>query len=392
MKGYRKKRELELNALNNSILFSDPMKLAEFYVEPYCQEVNPADRQDEDSFTSKQPLFKKISEFLRIKSFQQGNNQLFILSDAGMGKTSSLVMLKLIYLSSFWPKEYECHVEKLNEKTIEKISEIENKRKTLLLLDSLDEDSSAYGHTEERLLEILNATKSFCKVIITCRTQFFPSHESDPLEVPGRIKIGAFVCPSKYLSPFDDSQVNSYLEKIFPKALIFDKNKIKREKAKSIVCRMGSLRCRPMLLSFIEDLVDTEVKIDIWSEYTLYKSLVRNWLIREETKTGIKSNTLLIVCARLAFEMQAKKMVKVSPSELHALTDQFKDLEKIAQLDIAGRSLLNRNSDGDYRFSHYSIQEFLVAYFILEIASFREVGRSTLLILSSTCLRKTQKK
>lgn len=372
LNAFRKRREKELNSINNVVLFSDPLKLAEVYVEPYCQEINPADRHDEEFLTSKQPLFKKISEFLASKNFQQGNNQLFILSDAGMGKTSSLVMMKLIYLSSFWPKEYSCHLEKIGAGTIENIKNIDNKRKTLLLLDSLDEDSTAYGRTEDRLLEILEATKSFCKVIITCRTQFFPSHDLDPLEVPGRIKIGPFICPSKYLSVFDESQVDKYLEKRFPKKLFIDKNKDKREKAKSIVSRMGSLRCRPMLLSFIEDLVDTEEKISVWSEYALYKSLVRNWLIREESKTGIKSDILLETCARLAFEMQSQKMVKISHNDLTSLIGKFNNIEKVKKLDITGRSLLNKNSAGEYRFAHYSIQEFLVVYFVLEIASLTE--------------------
>jgi hypothetical protein len=73
--------------------------------------------------------------------------------------------------------------------------------------------------------------------------------------------------------------------------------------------------------------------------------------------------------------MQAQKLVKVSPSELHDLIVEFKDIEKVTQLDITGRSLLNRNSDGDYRFSHYSVQEFLVAYFILEIASLNDTRK-----------------
>ncbi|WP_230970971.1 NACHT domain-containing protein [Nitrogeniibacter aestuarii] len=368
----RKKRHSELNSINNVILFSDPLELAEVYVEPCCQEVNPADRHDEDFFISKQPLFRKIEEFLKAKSFQQGNNQLFILSDAGMGKTSSLVMIKLLHLSPFWPKGYSCHLEKLGEDTINRISAIENRRKTLLLLDSLDEDITAYGRTHERLLEILEATKTFSKVIITCRTQFFPEHESDPLEALGRIKIGPFVCPSKYLSVFDDYQVDRYLENRFPKSFIYDKNKARRSKAKQIVSRMGSLRCRPMLLSFIGELVEADEKLKVWSEYSLYYSLVKNWLIREEAKTGIKSETLFLVCARLAFEMQAKKKVKISPPELDELTESFGEIEKLTRLDITGRSLLNRNSDGDYRFSHYSIQEFLVVHFILEVASIDE--------------------
>jgi hypothetical protein len=372
LKSFRKKRENELNEINNTVLFTDPLRLIEVYVEPNCQEVNPADRHDEDFFTSKQPLFKKISEFLSIRSFQQGNNQLFILSDAGMGKTSSLVIMKLLFLSSFWPKEFACRLEKLNEGTVETIRNIENKRKTLLLLDSLDEDPTAYGRTEERLLEILEATKTFGKVIITCRTQFFPDHDVDPFEIPGRIRIGAFICPSKYLSVFDDTQVSEYLEKRFPRRIFFDKNLAKRDRAKSIVARMGSLRCRPMLLSFIEDLVDAESHLDNWSEYALYKSLVLNWLIREETKTGIRAEMMMTICSRLAFEMQAHKLVRASPADLGNLIGSLEDSDRVSKLDISGRSLLNKNANGEYRFSHYSIQEFLVVYYILEIASLND--------------------
>ncbi len=366
---YRKSRGIELDKVNNSILYSDPLALAAVYVEPYCQEINPADRHDEDFFVAREPLFRKISEFLRMKSYQQGNNQLFILSDAGMGKTSSLVMLKLIHLSSFWPKGYSCVIEKLGAETLDSILQIENKRKTLLLLDSLDEDPTAHGRVRERLMEILEATKSFNKVIITCRTQFFPDCETDPLEVPGRIKVGPFVCPSKYISVFDDNQVDAYLLRRFPKGILLDRNKEKRQKARKIISRMGSLRCRPMLLSFIEDLVDANTALSIGSEYALYHALVKNWLIREEGKTGINSNQLLSVCARLAFEMQSRRLVRISSTELNELINEFDVIENVKYLDITGRSLLNKNSDGDYRFSHYSIQEFLVAFFILEMAS-----------------------
>lgn len=364
----RKARRDELNEINDYVLFSDPLKLAEVYIEPFCQEVNPADRHDEDFFAAKEPLFKKVSEFLRLKTYQQGNNQLFILSDAGMGKTSCLVMLKLLHLTSLWPKGYKCVLEKLNETTLERLSELEERRNTVLLLDSLDEDPSAYGRVHDRLLEILDATKSFNRVIITCRTQFFPETESDPMEVPGRVKLGPYVCPSKYLSLFDDSQVDSYLLKRFPRTL-WKSNKEKISKAKAIVGRMRSLRCRPMLLSFIEDLVLSAHTWTVGSEYSLYHSLVQSWLVREESKTNIKSELLFKVCAELAFEMQARRKVKISAQELNDLIENIADLGHIKAIDITGRSLLNRNSDGDYRFSHYSIQEYLVVYYILNYVS-----------------------
>ncbi len=359
----RRDRESELNMINDEILFSDPLELAKVYIEPFCQEVNPADRHDEDFFVSKEPIFKKFSEFLKLGTFQQGNNQLFILSDAGMGKTSFLVMIKLLHLTSFWPKGYYCVLEKLGENTLEKISSLENKRLTVLLLDSLDEDPSAHGKVRERLLEILKATKNFNRVIITCRTQFFPTVEKDPLELTGRIRIDTFICPSKYLSNFDDNQVHQYLDKRFPKRL-FNKNSEKKEKAITIVEGMTSLRCRPMLLSFIEDLVNSTKFWTFGSEYLIYNFLVENWLLREQAKTGINGQVLMHACAQLAFELQSKKAVKISSKDLDYLIESMNLLKMVKSIDIKGRSLLNKNSSGEYRFSHYSIQEFLVVFYI----------------------------
>jgi len=41
-------------------------------------------------------------------------------------------------------------------------------------------------------------------------------------------------------------------------------------------------------------------------------------------------------------------------------------IKTVEIIDVKGRSLLNKNSQGDFRFSHYSIQEFLVAKYIKE--------------------------
>jgi len=367
----RKKRNSALNEINDCITYSDPLDLAKVYVEPFCQEVNPADRHDEEFFTAREPLFRKIIEFLKLKTYQQGNNQLFVLSDAGMGKTSCLVMLKLLHLTSFWPKSYDCVLLKLGENSINIIREISDKRKTVLLLDSLDEDPMAYGRPRERLLEILNVSSQFSRVIITCRTQFFPSVEKDPLELPGRVRIEGFVCPSKYLSLFNDDQVEAYLQKRFPKKWFWRNNK-SIDKAHVIINRMASLRCRPMLLSFIEDLVNSDVSYGVGSEYMIYDSLVRCWLIREQQKTGLSYMVLLKACSELAFKMQSEKKIKVTPDELVNLVTELEYLGPIKKLDITGRSLINKNSAGEFRFSHYSIQEFLVVLYMFNFAKIDE--------------------
>ena len=48
-----------------------------------------------------------------------------------MGKTSLLTMLKLTHLLSFWPQDLDFVLLKLGDDTLDQISRIKNKRKTV---------------------------------------------------------------------------------------------------------------------------------------------------------------------------------------------------------------------------------------------------------------------
>lgn len=366
LKGIQHKRKTELSRIND-VLNSDPLELAKFYVEPDCQNINPADHYDETPKTSREPIFKKIDEFLRVKKCDEpGDRHMFILSDAGMGKTSLLAMLKLLHLISFWPKNIDCILLKLGKNSIDEIADIENKRQTFLLLDALDEDRLAHGQIQKRLSDILDTTKSFYRVIITCRTQFFPKSEKEPFERPGVISVAGYVCPAKYLSLFDDKKVDKYLSKLFPRKYLLFKQEDKIRKSEELISKMGSLRCRPMLLANIDKLMESPIIKSEVNEYNIYRALVDNWLIREERKTKIPKNELLNACKILAVEMQKRNVLDIPESDLNLMIADISDLEKVKAIDIRGRSLLNKNSEGDYRFSHHSIQEFLVIRYFVE--------------------------
>jgi uncharacterized protein YjbI with pentapeptide repeats len=66
-----------------------------------------------------------------------------------------------------------------------------------------------------------------------------------------------------------------------------------------------------------------------------------------------------------------QKKRNISESELDHLIQQISKVKAVKEIQIKGRSLLNRNSEGKYRFSHYSVQEFLVAKFLLEKPVFK---------------------
>jgi len=293
---------------------------------------------------------------------------MFILSDAGMGKTSLLVMLKLSYLSSFWPKSYNCELFKISEKSLEEIEKLENKTNTILLLDALDEDPLAWGRTGIRIAQVLRSTQNFRRVLITCRTQFLSIGEA-PYTRRGQVEIAGFDCPVVYNSFFSEEQTQEYLLK---RAAARTDSADWIEKAKAIATSMGSLRMRPMLLAHIDDFV--EEGLTNWTEYTLYETLVRNWLKREQRKIRGSGEDypeladLWKACRRLAIFLYQKKRKFATRAELHSLIQEVPEAKNIHLMNIGGRSLLNLDSSGRFRFSHYTIQEFLIVNAILEDA------------------------
>jgi len=359
----------------NRITYGDPLEIARYYIEPDCQDVNPADHHSEQDFASKSPALKTVNQFFQSPVFYRGDNHLFILSDAGMGKTALLTMLKLMDLTVLWPRQKDCVLKKLGKETLSEIEKIKSRSGTILLLDSLDEDPVAYGKVRERLLEILRATKDFFRVVITCRTQFFPRVEDDPLRRPGFFKIEEFTCHAKYLSLFSDEKVEQYLDKRFPKKFFFWKDKKKIVDAQTVISKMGYLRCRPMLLSYIENLMTSPLISPQSSEYHVYDALVQSWLAREKEKIpDISEENLFKACVILATIMQIRGWRSIREKDLDQLIGRMKDVLPVKQIDLKGRSLINRNSEGDYRFSHYSIQEFCIARLVLEKPEFTPRG------------------
>ena len=363
--------------------FGDPRQLARYYIEPDCQQINPANRhEDSDPFPDvKSAVFKTINGFLAGEFAVSGadRNVMFVLSDAGMGKSSLLVMLKLAQLLQFWPTKIHCELLKLGADTLDRIKAVPAPGDTVLLLDALDEDRTAWGNIRPRLLELLAATKHFRRVILSCRTQFFPETELDTFRVQVRVKVDGFSCPMIFLSLFNEEQVEKYLDKRYPARWLhwFTEN-TKKLKARELVTRMRDLSGRPMLLAHIEDLVDSKLLVGEWGEYQVYQALTEAWLEREQRKLaeqgkgGITTKALRTACWAVAEHLQRKGERTLSERDLNLLIAQHEAVGHLSKLHFGGRSLLNRNADGHYRFSHFSIQEFLVAQKLLEDAREQE--------------------
>ncbi len=366
----RNKITKELDALSRQG-FDDPEDLSTVYVQPKCQHHNPADKDEREPRSAvRSPVFETLFDFFDDDDgdyhIRDGRTQMFILSDAGMGKTSLLLMLKLFHLIDFWPKDYRCELLKLGEDTLDKIKAIESPRNTLLLLDALDEDKTALGRIDARLQELLSHTTQFYRVILTCRTQFFPGTELDPFGQPGFVVASNFRSPMFFLSLFDNRQVNEYLDKRFAKRADIEQLK---QRALKILGSMESLRFRPLLLAHIEDL--TKPSKQHWNLYTVYEILMNTWLRRETQKIQRlhpdsenlpKHEDLRRACIWVADWMQRKSKRSINDNELQTLLKLDKNIAYLEEFNMGGRSLLNRNSLKELRFSHYTFQEFLLVY------------------------------
>jgi len=362
----KKGRDLRIAEIERlgDVLLIKPLDLAPLYIAPDCQPYNPADHHEEDELDKhfRTPAFEFIETFIRTPvPNPDGSGHLFVLSDAGMGKTSLMAMFKLAYIQGFWPPKLKCIAFKLGSGTLDEISNLKGRGNTILLLDSLDEDPTAIGRIEERLSDLLNATKHFARVILTCRTQFFPRGGDDVFQRQDRINLGPYNCPVIYISMFNDGQVLLYLRKRYParwfrKVLARDNPMV--SEAQAVVNTMDTLRFRPMLLSYIDDFVQAGCVTEK-SIYEVFNILVDAWLNRELRKGIIlDKGNLRKACIFLAFKMTLDGRRTVSPEQIGSFRESHPELKSLPEMILEGRSLLNRTSDGGYRFSHYSVQEF----------------------------------
>jgi len=333
-----------------------------YYIRPNCQDVDPTQEEEIRGVLGvKQDLFKTIDERLD----EPGKYKyIIVLADSGMGKTAFVMN----YYVRHWRnrrrrRKFNLALVPLGMKNADQlIKQVPDAHNTVLFLDALDEDTQAIQNHKQRIAQILELSeqRNFRQVLITCRTQFFRQEEEIPKET-GIIKFSTvdagesreFLFYKLYLSPFSDQQVEKYLHRRFP----FWKRKL-RQKACKMARDIKHLTARPMLLVHIQDLVQTQKALNY--SFQLYEEMVEAWLERE--KPYVKNKEALrefseCLAIDLFLNRQERGAERVHYSELKSLAEQYKI--PLKEWQLRGRSLLNRNTDGYYKFAHRSIMEYL---------------------------------
>ena len=342
----------------------------QYYVETNCQNIAPS-KDDEPGRTHAFAAKEKIVPFFLKKAFKSYNDDAqfyIVLADSGMGKTTFLINLYFRYIEQFFGTTYQIKLFPLGfpdiDKEIEKIPDDE-KTRTILLLDGFDEDIQAVNNYKTRLENLIQKVVRFREVVITCRTQFFPSEEEEPKET-GILRFGAEggerVFHKLYLSPFDGNDIQNYVKKRFTWF-----QKTKRQTAMQIVMSCPNLMVRPMLLSYIEDLVQRQNAYT--STYVMYAELINRWIEREAYKVPpdrrkLYEEELYLFSRELAVEIyrhreERQGRMLITGKELQVFAD--KHGIRLNDMEMKSRSLLNRNVRGEYKFSHKSVLEYFLA-------------------------------
>jgi formylglycine-generating enzyme required for sulfatase activity len=339
-----------------------------YYIEPFCSNMDPAQEEEPGNIfaPNKGKLFSAVDDYLSKDS----RRYLLILADSGMGKTSFFLNYYARNLKRAKRKQRQIAIIPLSIKDPDVfIEKIENKSETILFLDAFDEDTLAIVDHRERIRELMNKCNHFKQVVITCRTQFFPKDEEIPKEVDGIIKVGprkagegsAYEFYKIYLSPLTDQQVSKYLKRYYPWQFK------KRQRAFEIVKKIPNLKVRPMLLSYIPDIIEADANLMHTAQ--LYDIMIEKWLEREER--WVKKEDLLCFSEMLAVDIFINKSTRgferIPANELGELANQWQI--KLENWQITGRSLLNRDAEGNYKFSHRSIMEYLFVRSFLKMSA-----------------------
>lgn len=343
-------------------------KATQYFVPTKCQNVAPS-REQEPRQTHAFATKEKLIPFFIEKVFnadREADRFYILLADSGMGKTTFMINLYLKYIKQFH-RGYKIKLLPLGfpniDEEIDKIEDAE-KEKTILLLDAFDEDNKAVEDYVGRLSEIVKKVWRFRVVVMTCRTQFFPSEDEEPRET-GIMTFtdggGEHIFRKLYISPFDDSDIKKYINKKY--SIIEFK---KKSKSFHIVQQSPNLMVRPMLLSYIDDLLESSH--DFEYTYLIYNELINKWIDREAKRIATNKrepfkNELFKFSKDIALNIYQNRKDR---NGLFVSGDEFKKFAekhhiKLAEIEMKSRSLLNRDAKGMYKFSHKSILEYFLA-------------------------------
>lgn len=357
--------------------FEQELEYGGIYVQPKIE------MEDKD----KKKIVKLLREYffndVFVKKGAKEDKKVFcILGDTGMGKTAALVNLFVDYVKHYRKGNipYDIWLYSLADQNVfEKINAVENKGKSILLLDAVDENDEAKDdNTYNDFIKKLElAYQDFAFVVTTCRPQFF-GDESEVFNTTRAKRDGFFLkCKRLDLVQFDEGQVREYLFNLY----YHEPNKEQlQKKAERIIEKCPKIAQRPLVLSYINELVSDENK-NYETTLDIYDAIVTKLIERETNKTLPSADEKMIqqwrdLLSEVAGYMYKNNKLSISLKEYEDILSKHKLKMPEDKKTFRQRSLLTSTADG-FHFSYNSVFEYLLAYRFFEspdeIASIRDI-------------------
>ncbi len=305
----------------------------------------------------KSTLFQTLDEMLDPMSEFRN---IILLADSGMGKTSALVNYCARQVRRRGRKFNVALILLSRTRALEQIEEVSDKKQTILFLDAFDEDIRAVKNHEARLDELMDAAEDFFRVVISCRAQFFTTDEEIPRET-ATVRVAHRRFEKLYLSPFNQRQTFAYLRKRYPLDLLKPLDLWRYRRAKQISDKIPHLSTRPLLLTFIDLILEDQ---HVSYAFEIYEKMVVWWVAREQKLIGTESQLgrfSELLAVDLYQKSQQREGERIARSELVGLALQWgipvRD-KQLSEYQFSTRSLLNRDAVGNYKFAHRSMMEY----------------------------------
>lgn len=324
------------------------------YIPTRFSQENLSDYDETDIESKSDGLNRLLEQFLKHEYKEKTGNKYYLcLGDCGMGKTTFLINL---YYQTLKLREYKCQFISLQkDDCIEAINKIDDKSNTILLLDGLDENKKAITDYESFGSSLEKVTCNFYRVIITARTNFFENESKERISNDkSNISTLDKLLTSKkyYITPFTNDDIIKHLQKKY------HYNVKKINKALNIINKNKNLSKTPLLLRYIDDLLDDDYQFKY--DYQFYEYLFDKWIKRESLNEKMELDMhkeCLLMAKRIYYEWLKNGAVEIYYKDIKN-NEEFTELENI---QLKGHALINRTSDGMYKFSHISYWEFLLA-------------------------------
>lgn len=357
------------------------------YIPTQCQGTPPHNFDEPDEAVASAPKQELIKYFIDGVFKKDNTNRLLycIFAGSGMGKTTFTVQLFKEYIHRYKESSlpYDIYVRDLGDaKVLDEIKSLSdelgsNAHRSILLLDALDENLKASENFDEFRSQLEEVIAPFKFVVITCRSQFFPNEQEMPDYSSIRVNKtdkNLLVYNKIYICPFSPNDIALYISKKYPGW--GKKNRAKRKQANAIVEKCRHLVARPVLLSYIDDLIDENKEYT--TESDIYETLINKWLQREVNSIANQAERqehyeeLVSFSQKLATRMY-QNWRETGDFRLEALKmDDFcaKNGFDKSKYQFRRRSLINHDAVGAFKFAHKSFLEFFLARHYFENPDF----------------------